>query len=159
MGDGPVATHRHRHLGLVDRGVFRAGRHRFLRRFRDAEDRLVEPVPRVLTDTLVHHGIAVDEAHDVTNVAYELVMGQQATSITPGTDPRNEKWRRVASLATGLLRRFPGEMMEKFPYTWKVSGWCRIGRSRDFQVDGDQPLKYSRTPRGVPHREDAQAST
>ena len=32
--------------------------------------------------------------------------------------------------------------MEKFPYTWKVSGWFQIGWSQDFPVNEIKPLKY-----------------
>lgn len=83
--------------------AFALERHRFLRRFPDAEDRLVEPVRRVLTDALVEFGTVADEAHDVTNVAYELVMGQQATWIARGHRPTQREVERVAGLATRLL--------------------------------------------------------
>jgi AcrR family transcriptional regulator len=83
--------------------AFALERHRFLRRFPDAEDRLVEPVRRVLADAFVHYGVATGEAHDVTNAAYELVMGQQATWIARGHRPTQREVERVADLATRLL--------------------------------------------------------
>jgi len=83
--------------------AFALERHRFLRRFPDAEDRLVEPVRRVLADALVHDGVAAGEAHEVTNAAYELVMGQQATWIARGHRPTQREVERVAELATRLL--------------------------------------------------------
>ena len=83
--------------------AFALERHRFLRRFPDAEDRLVEPVRRVLADALVYYGVAAGEAHDVTNAAYELVMGQQATWIARGHRPTQREVECVADLATRLL--------------------------------------------------------
>ena len=81
--------------------AFALERHRFLRRFPDAEDRLVEPVRRVLQDALKQHGVA--DAADVTSAAYELVMGQQATWIARGHRPTQREVERVADLATRLL--------------------------------------------------------
>lgn len=83
--------------------AFALERHRFLRRFPDAEDRLVEPVRRVLADALVHDGVAAGEAHEVTDAAYELVMGQQATWIARGHRPTQREVERVADLASRLL--------------------------------------------------------
>jgi len=83
--------------------AFALERHRFLRRFPDAEDRLVEPVRRVLQDALAQHGVAVADAADVTNAAYELIMGQQATWIARGHRPTPREVERVADLATRLL--------------------------------------------------------
>ena len=81
--------------------AFALERHRFLRRFPDAEDRLVEPVRRVLADALEEYGVS--DAADVTNAAYELVMGQQATWIARGHRPTQREVERVADLATRLL--------------------------------------------------------
>ena len=81
--------------------AFALERHRFLRRFPDAEDRLVEPVRRVLQDALEQYGVA--DAADVTSAAYELVMGQQATWIARGHRPTPREVERVADLATRLL--------------------------------------------------------
>ena len=81
--------------------AFALERHRFLRRFPDAEDRLVEPVRRVLQDALEQYGVA--DAADVTSAAYELVMGQQATWIARGHRTRQREVERVADLATRLL--------------------------------------------------------
>jgi len=99
-------------LAATDRSAqsieaFALERHRFLRRFPDAEDRLVEPVRQVLADALVQRGIATDDAHEVTNAAYELVMGQQATWIARGHRPTQREVERVASLATRLLDTEP----------------------------------------------------
>jgi AcrR family transcriptional regulator len=85
--------------------AFALERHRFLRRFPDAEDRLVEPVRRVLQHALEGYGVA--DAADVTNVAYELVMGQQATWIARGHRPTQREVERVADLATRLLDNHP----------------------------------------------------
>jgi AcrR family transcriptional regulator len=87
--------------------AFALERHRFLRRFPDAEDRLVEPVRRVLVDALAQHGVDTAGAHDVTNAAYELVMGQQATWIARGHRPAQREVERVAELATRLLDEKP----------------------------------------------------
>jgi AcrR family transcriptional regulator len=83
--------------------AFALERHRFLRRFPDAEDRLVEPVRRVLADALVQRRVGATDAQDVTNAAYELVMGQQATWIARRHRPTPREVDRVAELATRLL--------------------------------------------------------
>ncbi|MFN8028461.1 MAG: TetR/AcrR family transcriptional regulator [Acidimicrobiia bacterium] len=83
--------------------AFALERHRFLRRFPDAEERLVVPVRRVLVDALVERGIAPGDAQEVTDAAYELVMGQQATWIARGHRPTPREVERVADLATRLL--------------------------------------------------------
>lgn len=83
--------------------AFALERHRFLRRFPDAEERLVVPVRRVLADALVQHGMTDTDAQEVTDAAYELVMGQQATWIARGHRPTPREVERVADLATRLL--------------------------------------------------------
>jgi AcrR family transcriptional regulator len=82
--------------------AFSFARHQLARRFPEANDELTLPIKGVLLNVLMDAGISDFGA--ITDAAYDLVMGQQATWLACRHRPSPEEIERTTEMMMRLMR-------------------------------------------------------